>query len=257
MRSRFTELALLKSQPICRRQVRWVRAVSALITLIHTYTSKENLMNYYQPCVVAKMTLDEARAIEPEVQPTWLGILQAHGHEHFQAPIVAQMRQTDFPVLFPDAPLHEGPVVVVCLPDRMKYDLEELATSPLFPVNVESRDLMKSTTCLVAVGRDNELHLDAERMIFTINSIGEQGLYLLFICDGHLWIVNHPLDSHWGENVANTMMTAGINYRPYQSYTDAELAAAACKSLEKSTENETVSVWRPEVVYKSRTLSGT
>jgi hypothetical protein len=232
-------------------------AVSALITLTYTLTMKESPMNYYQPSVVDILTLDEVHATEPAMQPTLLEILQAHGHERFEAPIVAQRCQADFPALFPTASSHESPVVVVCLPNRMKYDLEELARSPLFPMQVPSRDLMELKTCLVAVGRDNELYLDAEKMIQTVRGVGEWGLHLLFICNGQLWVVKHPLDNHWSVGVVDLMESSGKNYCPQRSYTEAELAAAAAKSLDDSMGHDTTAIWHPEVVYKATADSGT
>lgn len=232
-------------------------AVSALITLTHTLTIKESPMNYYQPSVVDILPLDEVHAIEPAMQPTLLEILQAHGHERFEAPIVAQRCQADFPALFPTASPQESPVVVVCLPNRMKYDLEELAHSPLFPMHVPSRDLMELKTCLIAVGSDNELYLDAEKMIQTVRSVGERGLHLLFICDDQLWVVTHPLDNHWRMSVEKLMDSAGTNFCPYDCYTEAELAAAAAKSLDDSMQHDTTAIWQPEVVYKATADSGT
>jgi hypothetical protein len=218
---------------------------------------KEKFMTYYGPSFLTSMTLDAAHAKESELKPTLDGILHTHGYETFQAPVVAQIRQGDLPAIFPNKRLHNNPVAIVCLPDWMENDLWPLVISPLEVRNQLSSDLMTSATCLTVTGHAHELHIDAQMMMQTLRGIGKNGLHLLFICGDHVWIVQHRVDAAWSHELGAAMMGAGENYRPYRLFSDAELAAAARKCEEGKQANETMSFWRPEVLYKSRTGSST
>lgn len=208
-------------------------------------------MNNDKPTVLTRLTLDEARSAEPEMQPTLGGILKAHGHATFTAPIVGQVRRSDFPKLFPEATVQDGPVVVICLPDWMRDDLEELAASGLFPVNVYSRDLMKKKTYLFLVGNKNEIRIEAARMTQTLDAINDNCLLLMLVCDDQLLIVSHTIDEDWCTTYQCSMMTAGVNYRPYRENTEVELAEAARRDTPDEREIGPVKVWRPYVTYKA------
>jgi hypothetical protein len=218
---------------------------------------KENHMAYHQPSLLTTMTLDDALAIEPELPPTLGGILHSHGHETFEAPVVAQISQGDLPALFPDRIRHNSPVVIIGLPDWMENDLEALAASSLDIINQISDDLMMSETCLIATGLEHELHLETGKMMHTFQHIGMGGLHLLFICGSHLWIVQHQFDSDWHNAIAAAMMGAGFNYCPYSVFSSAQIAAAACGRGTGDQVGPKKKVWRPEVYYKAVASSNT
>lgn len=153
------------------------------------------------------MTLNAAYGIEAALRPTLEGIFVAQGHETFTTLLCEQLHRTNFPHLFPNAHVENGPVVILCLPETMKDEVEPLANSALRIVN-RVGDHLKMTTCLVLAGATGDLALNAERFL---NDIGADGLYFILVCGDQVLIVVHPWNEDCNTLAQFSMMFAGIH----------------------------------------------
>jgi hypothetical protein len=175
----------------------------------------------------SSIKLDEAFRIDPAFAATVAGLLRAHGHPTFIAPVVGQTRRSDYPALFPSSVLSDCAVAVIALPDSMNEDdVRELTAQSLVPANIYSDDLQEKRCYLTVTGGLTTIHIDASATWVWEGDFNLEQLQLIWMYRETLFIIDHHIDEEWRTRLYLLKMTVGCNYRPHHEYTAYELSCA-------------------------------
>ena len=210
----------------------------------------ESIMKKYT--ISSTMSLEAAIRLDLAFSATVSGLLRAHGHPKFSAPVVGQARLSDYPALFPRADMVDCPVVIICLQDSMdESNAHALRGNPLIPENIVSDDLTTRRCYLTVKGTSTDIHIDADAMRFSVNDVDLDRLQVIWIYQGRLFIINQSIDEGWRDDLYMLLMTAGANYRAHHHYTEDELGRAASARSGPHNRNR-AKVLRCEVYHRSR-----
>lgn len=181
-----------------------------------------------RPDVLARFSLQEARAREGR-----LDVFLRKTAEFPKAAIFAA-KGTYFPGLVPEA-YRQSALWVVRLPELLEQHLDELAGEWLGDWTVYSTDLMCARTHLYWKLKAINVHFAISGFHGLFPAFGDKPCVLFLFISGETVVLSLlPIDEGFGAALQARGINTDDNYRPYERFTDLELAIAELDATQQA-----------------------